>query len=103
MAILLTNKMSEEIRDGEVCEVDVGGGLHVLVPEDDEAGGDVAEHAQDEDDGVHHRDGHDGGEGEVPRAQRPLDVGREGGGVARVEGNGEGDTVSRGGEMNLQG
>ena len=79
---LLTYEMSEQVWEGQVGEVDVGGRLHVLVPEDDETRGDVAEHAEDEDDGVHHRDGHDGGERQVARTEGPLDVGREGRGVA---------------------
>ena len=79
--------MSEQVWEGQVGEVDVGGRLHVLVPEDDETRGDVAEHAEDEDDGVHDRDGHDGGERQVAGAEGPLDVGREGGGVAGVVGH----------------
>ena len=89
MQNLLTHEVSEQIGDGQIGEVHVGGRLHVLVPEDDEARGDVAEHAEHEDDGVHDRDGDDGGERQVRRAELALDVGRERSGVAEEEAGGE--------------
>ena len=42
----LTDDESGDVGDGEVEQVDVGGGPHVLVVQDDEAGGQVAHHAQ---------------------------------------------------------
>ena len=57
---LLTDEVCEEIGDGQVCEVDVGGRVHVLVLKDDENGGDVAQHAHHEDAGVDDGDGDDG-------------------------------------------
>jgi hypothetical protein len=59
----LTDKVSEEIGDGQVGEVDVGRRVHVLVLQDDENGGDVAQHAHHEDAGVDDGNGDDGGEG----------------------------------------
>ena len=66
--------MCEQIRHGEIGQIDVGRGLHVFVPNDDETGGDVAEDADGEDAGVHRGDGDDGGEGEVAGAQSSGDV-----------------------------
>jgi len=57
--------MCEEIGDGQVGEVDVGGRVHVLVLQDDENGGDVAQHAHHEDTSVNDGDGDDGGEWQV--------------------------------------
>ena len=70
----LTDKVREQVWDGEVGEVDVGRGVHVLVLEDDQDGRDVAEDPDDEDGGVDHRDGDDGRQGQVLSSQSACDV-----------------------------
>ena len=72
-----TDDMGEQVRHGEVCEVHVGGRVHVLVLDDDETRHDVAEDADREDDRVEHADRHDRREREVGRAEPLLDVGRQ--------------------------
>ena len=52
--------MSEKVRDGEIGQVDVCGRLHVFVLVDDQASGDVAQHADEEEERVHDADGDDG-------------------------------------------
>ncbi len=42
----LTNDKGGDVGNGEIEEVDVGGGPHVLVVQDDEAGGQVPHHTQ---------------------------------------------------------
>ena len=66
--------MREQVRDGEIGEVDVCGRVHVLVLEDDEDGRDVAEDPDDEDGGVHHRDRDDGRQGQVLSSKSTCDV-----------------------------
>ena len=51
----LTQDQDHEIRDGEGKEVVVGGRVHRLVLDDDEADGDVADDAGDEDADVEER------------------------------------------------
>jgi len=52
--------VGEQVGEGQVGQVDVGGRLHVLVLHDDQAGGHVAQHAHQADARVDGRYGHDG-------------------------------------------
>ena len=59
--MFITYELRHQIRDGQIGQVDVGRGLHIFVLVDDQAGGDVAEHADEEKQGVHDADGDDRG------------------------------------------
>ena len=61
--------MCKQIRDCQICQVKVGGCLHVLVPADDKTGGDVAEDANDKDDKVDDADGENGAQRKVGTAK----------------------------------
>ncbi len=71
---LLTDEVSEQVRQRQVGQVDVGGRLHVLVAPDDGADGGVSQDADGADAGVHRGDGDDGRQGQVPRAKAAGDV-----------------------------
>ena len=58
----LTDNVGEQIGDGEVGKVHIGGRVHVLVLQDDQDGRDVAEDSHNEDCSVDDRDGDDGGQ-----------------------------------------
>ena len=62
----LTNDEGGYICNGEVEKVGIGGGPHVLVTDDDDAGGQVATHTNNQEDAVDDGEGDEGG---------PVDMG----------------------------
>ena len=67
----------QEVRNGQVKQVIVGGSVHVLLPSNHSARADISHNSSDENDAVDDRDGDNGGQGFPlwPKDREKIDFG----------------------------
>ena len=72
---VLTDNQSSNICNGQVKKVDIGSSPHVLIADDDNAGGEVTKHSNNQEDAVDEGEGEKGGPVDVGVTKYRLNIG----------------------------